>query len=311
MAQSILMYGPTGSFKSSNCAEFIEWVYTRYGGITRGLFGDNYGPMKRQVQDGLLVPWDLTTTADPLACILLAGDGYWPEQLKDGVPVGSKLVKGNFTGVSAYVIEGFKENADLFMRLMERKRQATGEPLVGEHASTAFGQTVSYAVGSRGTYQFVQNQTHRYFKLGFKGLPVEWIAATSHDYAKKKDGVYGVAVAGSALAKVVPQWFDHCLHFEKIVVGVQVNLTGKVETILRDGSRAWFNGHLIDNVRWHAKLGVESHLMDYIYSRWPHGYIPLTMKGTEYASSVRALMEVIDPYPQTAQQQAQPGVAAA
>lgn len=303
MAQSLLIYGATGSFKTSNLAEYVRWLNERYGGVVRGLFGDNYGPCRAEVQDGILEPWDLTSEPDPLACILLASIGYWPQKLKDGRPVGQVLVKDQYKGVSGYLIEGFKENADLFMRMMERKRQATGEPMVGEHASSAYGQTVSYSVSSRGTYQFVQNQSHRYFKLGFKGMPVPWVAVSSHEYAKKSEGIYGVAVAGKALARVVPQWFDHTLHFESCDVEVAVPIldgTGKKvgeNKYRRTSSRAHFAAHLIDNVRWYAKLGVESYLMDYIYQRWPAGYIPLLMEGGRYVSSVRTLLDVIDPVP--------------
>jgi hypothetical protein len=158
---------------------------------------------------------------------------------------------------------------------------------------------VSYAVSSRGTYAFAQYQTHRYFKLGFKGLPVPWVMATSHEYAKRKEGIYGVAVAGSSLAKVVPQWFDHCLHFESFVADKQVVVNGRTLTVLRNGSRAWLEDHKIDNVLWKSKLGVSPEMKDYILSLWPNGYIPLLTEGSgetwKYVSSVRNLLELIDP----------------
>jgi len=310
MAQALLAYGPTGSFKTSNAGEFIDFLAVRYNGVTRCLYGDNWAPIADRVDDGWADLWDLTAEVDPLGCILLASQGWWPEKIVDGRPVSTmagkppNLVKNNFKGVAGYLIEGLKENASLFMRLMERKRQPTGEPLVGEHTSTQYGETVSYAVGSRGTYQFVQNQTHRYFKLGFKGLPVPWVMATSHEYKKRVDGIYGVAVAGKALALEAPQWFDYCLHFEKVQVPIQIRVPGpnntvKLETIERDGSRAWFTSHLIDNVRWHAKLGSTTRNLTEVYARFPRGYIPLVMdmETRQYVSSVRTLLEIIDPAP--------------
>jgi hypothetical protein len=300
VAQSILLYGQTGSFKTSNAGEFIDFLAVRYGGITRGIFGDNYAPIADRVESGWLDAWDITGEKDPLGCVILASEGWWPEKLVNGRPVTQKLVKDNFKDISGYLIEGFKENASLFMRLMERKRQATGEPLVGEHASTQYGQTVSYSVSSRGTYAFCQFQTHRYFKLGFKGLPVPWVMATTHEYKKKAEGIYGVAVAGKALAYEAPQWFDACLHFEKVQVAAQAaGVGGKMETIERDGSRAWFTSHLIDNIRWHAKLGATVRNLPAVYAKYPRGYIPLVvdMATGEYVSSVRSLLELIDPAP--------------
>lgn len=298
MAQSILCFGVTGSFKSSNAAEYVEWLYARYGGITRGLFGDNFGPLSRQVNDGLLDAWDLTGEPDPLGCILRASEGYWPEKLVNGRVVGDKLIKNNFNGVSGYLIEGFKENADLFMRMLEKKKWDTGEPLMGHHADMVYGVPVTYAMSSRGTYFFVQNQTHRYFKLGFKGLPVPWVMVTSHECVNAKKGVYGVAVAGTALARDVPQWFDHTLHFDKGLVEVSVRVGNKIEKIHRVGGRAFFDEHVRDNVKWQAKLGVDTYTKAGIYQKWPMGYIPLLMQEDgALTSSIRTLLEVIDPMP--------------
>lgn len=302
MANSILLYGVTGSFKTANAAEYVKFLRDAYGGVTRAIFGDNIGPCRELVRDGLIDAWDITQMPNPLACVILASQGYWPERLENGKPVGDRLIKDNFDGVSGYLIEGFKENADLFMRMLERDRQATGEPLVGEHSTTYGNVVVNYAVSSRGTYQFAQTQTHRYFKLGFKGLPVPWVMATSHEYAKKKEGIYGVAVAGSALAKVAPQWFDHCLHFEKVTTETTIrDAANKLVKVPRDGSRAWFTGHQIENIRWQAKLGVEPWMLAHIYKTWPMGYVPLVMSGSgeewKYDSSIRNLLEVIDPAP--------------
>lgn len=306
MAQSLLMYGVTGSFKTSNAVEYAYWLQSRYGGITRGLFGDNYGPALSAIRDGVIEAWDLTAEPDPLACIILASKGWWPEKLEDGRPqdVGKRkvpLIQNNFEGVSGYLIEGLHENAELFKRMLEAKKQDTGEPLVGIHSAKVYEQTVNYAMSSRGTYGFCQNQTHRYFKLGFKGLPVPWVCATSHEYANRKENIYGVGVAGKALAKTAPQWFDHTIHLVKSDQPVELVQGQKKVTVMRDGAIAYFDGHVIDAVKWPAKLGVEPWLKAEIYKQWPMGYVPLVMTGSgegwAYTSSVRNLLEMIDPAP--------------
>lgn len=306
--KSLLLYGVTGSWKTSNVGECITFLCERYGGYVRGIYSDNYGPIQSFINSGQLSLWDIRAMPDPLACCILASEGWWPEYIVNGVPTNkdgdpnkAKLIKGDFKDVAGYVIEGLKENADIFHRMMERKRQATGEPLAGEHSASAYQQAVQYAVSSRGTYGFAQSQTHRYMKLGFLGLPVPWVIATSHEYAKKAEGIYGVAVSGKSLAKVVPQWFDNSLHLEKVTLDERIVVNKKEISAPRDGSRAWFVSHAIDNVRWPAKLGVEPWQMPEVYDKWPMGYIPLltTGKGEDwrYTSSVRNLLELIDPGP--------------
>ena len=319
MAQSILLYGQTGSFKTSNIAEYIEWLYARYGGIVRGVFGDNFGPCRQQIKDGILQAVDLTAVKDPLGMLLLFSKGYWPEEITpEGqiIKMWPKGSKPNFNGVAGYAIEGFDENAELIMRDLEAKKQSTGEPLglCGKDSPAMFdlinGERVDYAMVSRGSYRFLQLQTYRYYKLGFKGLPVPWVAVTSHEYFKgatkeSPSTKWGVSLAGPALTKVIPQWFDHCLHFECINVEAQAQrqVGNKIVTdkVTRAGSHAHFAPHMIDNRRWYAKLGVEPYLMAHIYRQWPSGYIPLLMQEDgQYVSSVRTLLELIDPAPSPA-----------
>lgn len=308
MAKTLLAYGESSSYKTSNIGEFIEWMYARYGVPVRGLFGDNYGPLRRQIDDGLLIPWNLTTTNDPLAALLLAGEGYWPDKLENGVAVGKSLVKTSLVDFPkvccGYVVEGFTENGTLIMRNLEKKNQSTGEPLVASFTETMLGQTVKYAMGSRGTYQFVQNQTHRYFKLGFAGLPVPWVVVSAHEakgFDEQGNPFFGPVIVGKAMIDTIPQWFDHVIHFDKY----EFEVPGT--KIVRMGSRAYFTSHKdvkIPTITWTAKLGVEPYLMAHIYDKWPAGYIPLIIsnvaaKGAEpqyeYTSSLRTLLELMDP----------------
>ena len=305
MAKTILLYGPSGSFKTSNIGQAAQWAVQRYGGVVRGLFGDNYGPLGWEVANDIVEPWSLTTTPDPLACILLAAQGYWPTNLVDGRATDKLAMTKAWDGVAGYIIEGLHENGVLIMRNLEQKQRSTGEPLVAEFGELVDGLKVQYAMASRGTYGFVQNQTHRYFKMGFAGLPVPWVFVTTHEFRGKDKSdkrLVGPMIVGKAMTGVTSQWFDHVLHFEQfnqqVTLSAEEQKTAGVKTVLRAGSRAWFTRHPdeeVPSLMWPAKLGVEPWLMEHIYGRWPKGYIPLVNNANGYVSSVRTLLELIDP----------------
>lgn len=319
MAQTILLYGSSGGFKTSNAGEFSDFVCTRYAGpeygaVTRAICGDNFGPLRPRIASGQVQMWNLRTTPDPLSCLILAGQGYWPNCLEDGRAIfddrqgyGLQLTTpAEYAGIGGYIVEGLHENAMLIMRSLEKKQRATGEPLVAIHEETVAKLKVQYAMASRGTYGFTQNQTHGYFALGFAGLPVPWVLATSHEARsidKTGKKVVGIGLAGKAMTEVITQWFDHVLHFDRFAQTVmlpadQAKIAGTAK-VTRMGTRAHFAPHMdseVPTLMWPAKLGVTPEKAQEIYRRFPAGYMNLQLApGGEYITSVRTLLEMIDP----------------
>jgi len=305
MANSLLIYGSSNTFKTSNVGQAIEHIYATTGKQCRGIYGDNYGPIHRQIEDRLIEVWDMRTTNDPLACILLAGQGYWPTAFEGGKATGPLRMTqpGEFNGLGAYVVEGLQENGTLIMRNLEGKQRSTGEPLVAEFGEVVDKLAVQYAMASRGTYGFVQNQTHRYVNL-YKGLPVEWFICSTHEESgKNKAGVNvcGPAIVGKAMIDKVAQWFDHVLHFQSVEMKVALSADAQkrfgVKDVTRMGSRAYFAKHQDPktSLMWPAKLGVDPALMEHIYGGWPGGFIPLINGANGYVSSVATLLGQIGP----------------
>ena len=195
------------------------------------------------------------------------------------------------------------------MRSLEERQRSTGEPLVADFGEMIGNTSVKYAMASRGTYGFVQNQTHRYAKGKFPGLPVPWVFLTTHEYrGQDKSGkvLIGPKIAGRAMTADVCEWFDHVIHFEQYQYKAQLSkeesvMAGGAKEVVRTGTRAWFAKHIDEEVNklWPAKLGVPPYLMQHIYKRWPRGYVPITFEVVngefQYTSSVRTLLELIDP----------------
>lgn len=304
MARTMLIYGKTGSYKSSNLGQIVSYLCQRFGGVVRGVFGDNRGPLQTQVNSGELQPWDITTHSDPLGCLIAVGKGYWPTRLVDGVAVGplKMTTPDEWLQVASVLCEGLTENGALIMRDREDKNVSTGEPLVGvalEQLTGTPGLSINYAMGSRGTYQFAQIQTHRYVKNGFAKLPVPWAIFTAHEkntLDKYNNRVCGPVIVGKALIEHISQWFDLTLHLDTYFYDHVVKKGAK--PIKRQGSRAYFMSHqdqAIPTAIWPAKLGVPPELFSQILEKYPEGYVSLVLdQHGFYVSSVKDLLVMID-----------------
>jgi len=307
MARTCLLYGESGSTKTSNLGQLVEYLYSRYGVPVRGIFGDNRGPVQTQVNSGKLIPWDITSHPDPLGCIIAAGMGYFPTKLEDGIAVGDlKLTQPHeWQNVSGYIIEGLTEIGHLIMRDREQKGISSGEPLQGHENPpellTGSNLKLTFLGASRGTYGQAQSQTHRYVKNGFAKLPVPWAFFSAHQkkaFDKHGNPVYGPVIVGKALIADIPQWFDTTIHMDKYFYDVGVKAAkGRVTTVTRQGARAYFTSHKdsqVPTVIWPAKLGVPPELMADIFTHWPAGYVPLVLEGEKYVSSVATLLQLIE-----------------
>ena len=308
MARSLLTYGESGTYKTSNLGEIADYLCAAYGGPVRLVTADSgVGPVQDQIDRGVIEYWRITTCQNPLAMIRKVCRGHWPDKWIDaanGIADESSLVSktsrdtGLIAGASGVMIEGLTMIASLISYdLVTRKQRATGEPLaaVFDEAGEKFADT------SRGTYKFVQNQTFGYI-TELKGLACPWVVVTGHE-GKGEDEtnrrIYGPAVMGKAMTDQVCGWFENTLHFEKYMFQVKASGSKKGEVDRKEpGVRAFFASHQdpeVANAFWPAKLGVTPAITARIKDKWPNNYIPLLIDGQGvYASSVAKLVEMID-----------------
>lgn len=327
MARTVLLYGETDTYKSSNAREFARWCTLRTGLPVGWISSDSgWGPAQPDVDAGTILPIKLSSCKYPVAVIKQLSRGMWPEDLDVKTGLFTEVGKDNKTSLrpidwkkpklGGYVIEGLHENAKVFMHDSEEKGRAIGEPLQGtewDKDANAFKYKYvelgeKLVMRSRGTFHHAQVITEAYVNE-FKSLPVPWVMFTSHQTLGKDDNdrpALGPAVIGTANVDKITGWFECSFHSVSQMYTADVTHvapgTDKVQQlkVQRAGAVLWFQKHpdpVLTKVLWHSKLGVPTERQAQIFKRWPEGNFWLVTDDDtgEYTQSVATLLEMVDP----------------
>lgn len=298
MAQSILLYGESSTFKTTQIGLYADYEYDRTGLPTRLITCDSgFGPVQDQVQRGTIIPLRLESAMHPVPVLNKLSKGMWPLRIineHEGLwamnPGDSFVSMTHQTG--AIAVEGLTRICELVRKAWCEEHREMGEPLQGKYEQDG----ESFAFQSRGTLFGVQQLINN-LVIGFRGLPVDRVLFTAHE-SKGKDvtgkSMFGPATTGLALTDKVSGWFEVTLHHESYTYAVKTK-TGKQVT--RPGVRAYFTRHQDHEVKgmyWPAKLGVSAAISSRIFDIYDEGWIPLAMQGEEYVSGLHSLLYLID-----------------
>jgi hypothetical protein len=231
MSRTVLNYGETDTYKSSNAREFARWLTRRYKKPVCLISGDSgWGPMQDDIDAGDIIPIRLSGLSKPIAVIKKLSRGCWPIKIdrKTGLIDEEKITKEpdwKNHPVCGYIIEGLTANAEVFMQDSELKSRAIGEPLQGtswnpgtnafDYKYTELGEKL--VMRSRGTYHHAQVLTKTYVD-SFKSLPneqVPWCYFSAHQTLGEDDNgrpVFGPAICGTANVDKITGWFEFSFH---------------------------------------------------------------------------------------------------
>jgi hypothetical protein len=220
MARSGIIYGDTGTFKTTAIAHLARYIAEKTGKATL-LFsadGGGWGPCQEEVEAGMIRPYRCDTAVIPLPILRKVSQGYWPEDTTQPDISQVNFVPIRWDEVGAIAVEGVTSIGTMLMRHVADKNLKTGE-----EATSPFRMPIrvngqlteeTFAGNSRGHYGFVQNQLYGLI-TNFGSLPVEYFLLTGHD-KKAEDGdrqtVGGVAAPGKAISALIPTWVGDCIH---------------------------------------------------------------------------------------------------
>lgn len=301
-ANTRLIYGNSGTFKTTQIGFMAEYIWRKYHKITRLISAEGWAPIQDRVDAGLIVPWGIDKgdikKNSPLSIVRKLSKGWWPKlnphtgklRLEPTTPEEWKQVGG-------IAIEGLDSIGDLFMEELRIRHQKVAEEVVSPFTATTelvegTDSAEQFSASARSHYGFVQREVHGLVR-GFSSLPVQEILFSSHE-AKGEDEetrmvIRGPGVVGSAVTGSLPGWVGDCLHAdsysrpEKVKVPDPTDPKKQVEIIqLKTIVRVWFVKHpdeKFTSVSYPAKLRVPSRLLPKVYEKWPGGYFEPSLEG--------------------------------
>jgi len=297
MAQTSLIYGDSGTFKTSNSGYFARYVHRVTGKRIRyiGMDGGGCDPIRPLIRAGIIEPFFLLTGNSqdkPLPVIRRIAQGWWPDEMEDGIWVGKLLVDQGKTlrdEVGGYIIEGLTSDSDIVLEDLRSKHRSTAEQVVTPFEETVGGQKERFGMSCRGHYNFAQQEVLRHIRL-FGNLPVSRVLFTAHE-AKGEDEdtkapIRGPGLAGKAKTDKVPKEVGECLHFEMQIETVNAKgPDGKLYTTLRPKVLAYFQAHpdpIYKKLTYPAKPRIPAQMIPKLLERWPAGFfVPGLEKGLD------------------------------
>lgn len=238
-----LLYGASGSRKTSNIGKAAEWMYNRTGKITRLITADGggYDVLEAYVDAGVIKPLVILGWPHLLSNFDLLCQGYWP---KNGVDTSKGFLKPSeqdWSNIGITAIEGLTSGGDQLMRYMtQNKLKVSQDPSYvytdGDPVSTPGGTGVqSYAGSSPAYYGEIQNRLHDVVHKSHM-IPCTKVIWTALEGRGEEEGtripIFGPAIVGKKSTGKATQWFGNSLHFEVMAKEDKKNeLTGQIDVV--------------------------------------------------------------------------------
>lgn len=223
MARSGIIYGDSGSYKTTAVKHFARYIYEVTGKRTNllSMDGGGWDACVPEVLAGIISPYRVTMK-NPLPVLRVISTGYWPEEGSEAK--GSmNLIPIDWNEVGAMAIEGLTSISQAEMRYLADIGAIVG----GEKQSLGrFDQPVRvngevktevFAGSSMGHYGFTQNNVYSFvMNLGALTGPhyVLFSALESRTEEDDRTTVYGPQIAGKKATALAPSWVGDCIHFQ-------------------------------------------------------------------------------------------------
>ena len=219
-----LVFGRTGSTKTTQVGHMAEYIMEKYGQKTRLVSADPGGwiSIEHLCSAGIIDPVQINLqTPFPLEAITRYSMGWWPD-------AHGKLVKAEVPkDVGAYAFEGLSTFSILIMsNLVSRKdihipdtpkESWVDDKLEGGGMHWGFSGRAHYGFIQQRMYEIVTNSNH---------LPVHKVLWTAHETDAKdnqKRAIMGPQIIGEAMTGQCGAWFGAMLHMFPVEKSVQAD----------------------------------------------------------------------------------------
>jgi hypothetical protein len=272
-ARSLLLYGATGSRKTTNIGRFARYIQETTGKRTRLITaeGGNLEPVMGEIEDGILEVAYVSEHKDLLGILRAVSRGRWPEEREGKL----RIVNSDLADIGAYAVEGITTISTLMLRHLANEARKINEEVVGQFTEgVEVGldpKESKFSAPARSHYGFVQNVILDIIQ-DFCALPVSRVLFTAHegkgqdDFSKQL--VYGPAAVGKAATGAIPSYVGDLFHLE------YEEQPGKEPRVF-----AYFKPHPDPQTKvlWPAKVRFRPEAIPELDKKFPGGKIELRL----------------------------------
>ena len=300
--RSAVLYGATGTWKTISAGRLARYIYKRYGKRTRLITfdGGGSGPVKSEIDAGLIIPYRPPSIRNSLAVIRRFMDGYWPKviSIPDPFKPGTTQVSARmcpttdpeWSEIGAVVVEGWTAISKVFMADCIMNKRVINEDVPSGWTQSAPELGIlddqDFSGATWGHYNFVQQEMWR-LTQAFLSQPVEYVLFTALERKgedkETRETVIGPSIEGRQATGQSPSWVGDCIHMESYAVPKVIDVPAEGElpasktTITEMKVRGWFKQHTdpVLNLPYPCKVRLATDLYPELEARYPSGYFPV------------------------------------
>lgn len=288
MARSGIIFGDSGTGKSTAAKHFSHYIYERTHKLTLllSLDGGGWGPMQPEIDAGLINAYRCNIEV-PLPTLRKISQGFWPVDPAMTRAAETNLVRVDWGKYGGVIVEGVTSISQALMRHLADKGIKTGEEATNPFQQQVIvdGRAVAeqFAGNSRAHYGFVQNQLYS-LMMNFNALSCEYVLYTGLESRAEEDDrtlIYGPQIAGKKATALVPSWVGDCIHAQGVPVRKTVQIPDAADPkkmvdseIVETAIRMYFVKHPdpVTGIMYPAKPRVSPEAIPALMRRWPGGY---------------------------------------
>ena len=301
MAQSSCLYGPTGSFKTSQVKWFSRYIAETTGKCTLLLScdGGGWGACEPEIAEGMIRPYRCDSASVPMPILQMISKGYWPRNPEAATPDRLDLRPVEWDEVGGIAVEGWTSISAVIMRYLP----ASGISVGGEDRNKlgGFSQTITvdgsvhnlnFRSNTRGDYGFVQNHLYG-LVMNFNSLPCRRVLYTALESKTEDDTrttTYGPSISGKKATAECGAWVGDLLHAQDFQVVRSIDVPDPTDAsgkklvssqVAEMKVRVYFKKHPdpATSIPFPAKPRVTPEMMAELDKRFPGGYFEPTTEG--------------------------------
>lgn len=288
MARSGIIYGASGTRKSTAGKHFSHYIYEKTGkkSLLVSMDGGGWGPMQPEIDAGIIRPYRCHTEI-PLPILRYLSSGYFPENSNETEASQTNMRRVDWNEFGGMIVEGVTSISQALMNHLADKQIKTGEDATSPFAQRVLveGQvrTEVFAGNSKAHFGFVQ-RTLMSLITNFTSLPCEYVLFTGLESRTEDDDrstIYGPQIAGKKATASIPAWVGDCIHAESSAVTRTIQVPSPADAkklvdsdIVETVVRMYFMAHPdpVTKINYPAKPRVTPEGIPELMKRWPGGY---------------------------------------